>query len=75
MDAGDPLLEAVRWRACGGLSGCRKPMSECLCLLPCCRASQGVRRRGRGAPQFVSLFPVRALRSRSRLMGQRHFAW
>jgi hypothetical protein len=52
MDAGDPLLGAVRRRACGGSAGCCEPISQDGVLLSVAmrRASQGVRRVVGGRP-------------------------
>jgi len=67
MDAGDLLLGAVRDARVGARRAVANRLKECLCLLPCCWVPQGVQQCGREVPQPVSLFPVRALRSRPRL--------
>lgn len=77
MDAGDPLLGAVR----GARVGARRAVAnryhkmECSCLLPCVgrRKAFGVWSGGAPVRQLVSC--VRAAGAASALTGQHQFVW
>lgn len=78
MDAGDPLLGAVRGARVWGLGGLLRTdihKMECSCLLPCVgrRKAFGVWSGGAPVRQLVSC--VRAAGAASALTGQHQFVW